>query len=181
MDIDISHAGMDTGMISISKTDTDTDNCQYLIFFSFRISAYHSLKSALLHFSKTPPTSISPSPGESPSLPPPPPSLGPTAALSFIFQHVRFIYLPCHCWHSLVPFSFHIVLSPGPRTTIFMAIASPPTVEGRFEFLWKRVPASTTKLIYILKDRDSVKLGPVMGKVFSIERIEESEQWYILI
>jgi hypothetical protein len=54
----------------------------------------------------------------------------------------------------------------------FMAIASPPTVEGRFEFLVKRVPGSTADLICGLKEGDLVELGPVMGKGFPIERIE---------
>lgn len=56
-----------------------------------------------------------------------------------------------------------------------MAIASPPTVEGRFEFLVKRVPGSTADLICGLKEGDLVELGPVMGKGFPIERIEGPE------
>ncbi|KAJ3686039.1 hypothetical protein LUZ61_015203 [Rhynchospora tenuis] len=57
----------------------------------------------------------------------------------------------------------------------FMAIASPPTVEGKFEFLIKRVPGSTAELICGLKEGDLVELGPVMGKGFPIERIEGPE------
>ncbi|XP_078177314.1 FAD/NAD(P)-binding oxidoreductase [Carex rostrata] len=57
----------------------------------------------------------------------------------------------------------------------FMAIASPPTVEGRFEFLVKRVPGSTAELICGLKEGDLVELGPVMGKGFPIERIKGPE------
>ncbi|KAJ3692392.1 hypothetical protein LUZ60_012742 [Juncus effusus] len=54
----------------------------------------------------------------------------------------------------------------------FLAIASPPAIEGKFEFLVKKVPGSTAEIICGLKEGDEVELGPVMGKGFQVERIE---------
>lgn len=53
----------------------------------------------------------------------------------------------------------------------FMAIASPPGVGPRFEFLIKPVPGTTAERLCGLRDGDVVELGAVMGKGFALDRI----------
>lgn len=65
---------------------------------------------------------------------------------------------------------------PSSAKPSFLAIASAPGLardKGEFEFLVKRIAGSTAEVLCGMRRGDEVEIGPVMGRGFDLERIED--------